>query len=147
MSELHEDILGATYVDEHDSGDLVMRVIAPDGFSDQSVIVQPVQMPVRSWWRAVGQVRALITEYRAKHPAMRFWRLNDRSAYAVYTNPIYHLHITVTQSTHWLNWFAYEVYRRGRLVESDSVRLDGCFLSRLMIALVVKHKHATEALT
>ncbi len=58
----NSDIIGQYYVDEHDSGNLLMQVVAQDTLQEGCVIVAPTAMPTRTWQRDAGQIRKLIQE-------------------------------------------------------------------------------------
>ena len=56
----NEDLLGKTYVDTKDSGDLIMQVVAIDPLMpDSCVLVSPIGYD-RIWWRNADVVRGLI---------------------------------------------------------------------------------------
>lgn len=65
----NDDLVGKTYVDPDDSGNLEMEVVAVCGYyPDRDVWVRPVGQ-VRMWWRSAASIRALVSKNSSVEPA------------------------------------------------------------------------------
>jgi len=60
LPEPNADLIGQTYRDPIDSGNLVMQVFALDALDPRFVYVHPAGAFDRIWWRSAQRVRELI---------------------------------------------------------------------------------------